>query len=82
MSIRVIKRNGSEVTFDPKKIFDAICKANEAVEEAARMTPMQIKRIAEAVELSCIRMNRAANVEEIQDLVGEIHVESEDVIDL
>jgi len=30
---------------------------------------MQIKRIAEAVELSCIRMNRAPGVEEIQDLV-------------
>ncbi|MBE6700097.1 MAG: anaerobic ribonucleoside-triphosphate reductase, partial [Ruminococcaceae bacterium] len=44
-------------------------KANEAVEEDARLTPMQIKRIAEAVELSCIRMNRAPEVEEIQDLV-------------
>ncbi|MBQ9784608.1 MAG: anaerobic ribonucleoside-triphosphate reductase [Clostridia bacterium] len=67
--MRVIKRNSSEVNFDISKIITAITKANEAVDEDARMTPMQIKRIAEAVELSCIRMNRAPGVEEIQDLV-------------
>ncbi|MBQ9760345.1 MAG: anaerobic ribonucleoside-triphosphate reductase, partial [Clostridia bacterium] len=67
--MKVIKRNGSEVIFDITKIITAITKANEAVEEEYRMTPMQIKRIAEAVELSCIRMNRAPSVEEIQDLV-------------
>ena len=67
--MKVIKRNGSEVVFDITKIITAITKANEAVEEEYRMTPMQIKRIAEAVELSCIRMNRAPSVEEIQDLV-------------
>ncbi len=67
--MKVIKRNGSEVVFDITKIMVAITKANEAVEEEARMTPMQIKRISEAVELACIRMNRAPGVEEIQDLV-------------
>ena len=67
--MKVIKRNGSEVVFDIEKITTAITKANEAVEEEARMTPMQIKRISEAVELKCIRMNRAPSVEEIQDLV-------------
>ena len=67
--MKVIKRNGSEVIFDITKIISAITKANDAVEEDARMTPMQIKRIAEAVELNCIRMNRAPSVEEIQDLV-------------
>ena len=67
--MKVIKRNGSEVVFDLDKIIVAITKANEAVDEDARMTSMQIKRIAEAVELKCIRMNRAPEVEEIQDLV-------------
>ncbi len=67
--MKVIKRNGSEVVFDISKIITAITKANEAVDADARMTPMQIKRIAEAVELNCIRMNRAPGVEEIQDLV-------------
>lgn len=67
--MKVIKRNGSEVVFDISKIITAITKANNAVDEAERMTPMQIRRIAEAVELNCIRMNRAPGVEEIQDLV-------------
>ena len=67
--MKVIKRNGSEVVFDISKIITAITKANNAVDEAERMTHMQIRRIAEAVELNCIRMNRAPGVEEIQDLV-------------
>ena len=67
--MKVIKRNGTEVVFDITKIITAITKANDAVTADARMTPMQIKRIAEAVELNCIRMNRAPSVEEIQDLV-------------
>ena len=65
----VIKRNGTEVVFDITKIIGAITKANESVDESIRMTPMQIQRIAESVEFSCLKMNRAPSVEEIQDLV-------------
>ena len=67
--MKVIKRNGTEVDFTLDKIYNAITKANESVDEAARMTALQIKRIAEFVELSCIKMNRSPSVEEIQDLV-------------
>ena len=67
--MKVIKRNGTEVVFDITKIIAAITKANGSVEEGARMTPMQIQRIAEFVELSCLKMNRSPSVEEIQDLV-------------
>ena len=67
--MKVIKRNGTEVVFDIEKIISAITKANDSVEESARMTPMQIRRIAEFVELSCLKMNRSPSVEEIQDLV-------------
>ena len=67
--MKVIKRNGTEVVFDITKIIAAITKANDTVEESARMTPVQIRRIAEAVELSCQRMNRSPSVEEIQDAV-------------
>ena len=65
----VIKRNGSEVDFDITKIIAAITKANDVVEESERMTPMQIRRIAESVDLACQKMNRSPSVEEIQDLV-------------
>ncbi len=67
--MNVIKRNGTEVNFDITKIIAAITKANESIEETTRMTPVQIRRIAESVELNCQKMNRAPSVEEIQDLV-------------
>ena len=67
--MKIIKRNGTEAVFDIEKIVSAITKANESVEEGARMTPLQIRRIAEFVELSCLKMNRSPAVEEVQDLV-------------
>nr|WP_326185996.1 anaerobic ribonucleoside-triphosphate reductase [uncultured Oscillibacter sp.] len=67
--MKVIKRNGTEVVFDITKIIAAITKANESIEESARMTPVQIQRIAESVDLACQKMNRSPSVEEIQDLV-------------
>ena len=71
--MKIIKRNGAEVPFDIQKIEVAITKANNSVAEADRMTPVQIGRIAESVELQCQKMNRAPTVEEIQDMV-EHHI--------
>ena len=71
--MKIIKRNGAEVAFDIQKIERAITKANNSVTEADRMTPVQIGRIAESVELQCQKMNRAPTVEEIQDMV-EHHI--------
>ena len=71
--MKIMKRNGSEVVFDITKIIIAVTKANESVEEPDRMTPVQIQRIAESVELQCQKMNRAPTVEEIQDMV-EHHI--------
>ena len=67
--MKIIKRNGSEAVFDITKIIVAITKANDSVEEADRMTPVQIQRIAESVELQCQKIGRAPTVEEIQDMV-------------
>ena len=69
--MKIIKRNGSEVLFDPEKIILAITKANDSVVPSARMTPIQIKRIAEDVESAALNMNRALSVEEIQDMVED-----------
>ena len=71
--MKIIKRNGAEVTFDITKIIMAITRANDTVEEGDRLTPVQIQRIAENVALQCEKMNRAATVEEIQDMV-EHHI--------
>ena len=60
--MRVIKRNGAEVEFDIVKIIAAVTKANNVVDEDARMTPVQIQRIAESVEFSGQRRGRAPPV--------------------
>ena len=67
--MKIIKRNGSEMTFDADKIEIAITKANEAVPESGRMTPLQIKRITERVVLACEGLGRSPSVEEVQDMV-------------
>ena len=67
--MKIIKRNGAEVVFDIDKIIMAVTKANDAVDEKVRMTPLQIERIAESVQIACEEMGRSPSVEEIQDLV-------------
>ena len=67
--MKIIKRNGTEVMFDISKITMAVSKANEAVDEKVRMTPVQIQRISESVSVACEEMGRSPSVEEIQDLV-------------
>ncbi len=67
--MKIIKRNGSEVSFDENKILVAITKANESVPESDRMTELQIARITESVVIACENFGRAPSVEEIQDLV-------------
>ncbi len=69
--MKIIKRSGSELDFDFNKIIVAVTKANESVVPSERMTPIQIKRIAEDVEMAASNMNRALNVEEIQDMVED-----------
>ncbi len=69
--MRVIKRDSSEVEFNVSKIVTAITKANNQVEEAVRLTPVQIQRISDAVALACENLGHAPAVEEIQDMVEE-----------
>lgn len=66
--MRIIKRDGSEETFDSKKIVNAITKANAAT-EGSNVSVEKISEIAEYVEFKCNRLNRAVSVEEIQDMV-------------
>ncbi len=69
--MKIIKRNGSEVDFDRHKIIVAVTAANNSVIPSARMTEIQIRRIAEDVEMAALHMNRALSVEEIQDMVED-----------
>ena len=67
--MKVIKRNGTEVSFDVSKILSAITRANESIDAEKRMTSTQVQRITESVELACRELGRSPGVEEIQDLV-------------
>ncbi|MBE7055146.1 MAG: anaerobic ribonucleoside-triphosphate reductase [Ruminococcaceae bacterium] len=69
--MKIIKRSGAEVTFDPQKIVVAVTKANESVVPSSRMSAIQIKRIAEDVESAAANINRSLSVEEIQDMVED-----------
>ena len=69
--MKIIKRSGAEVDFDPKKIETAVKKANESVVPSERMSDIQIKRIAEDVESAATNVNRSLSVEEIQDMVED-----------
>ena len=67
--MKIIKRNGAEVAFDVSKIENAIRKANEEVSEDNRLTEEQIALICKKVTALSGDLNRAVNVEEIQDFV-------------
>ena len=67
--MKIIKRNGAEVSFDPAKIQTAITKANLTVQESERLTALQIRRITDSVQLNCEELGHSPSVEEIQDLV-------------
>ncbi|WP_333813766.1 anaerobic ribonucleoside-triphosphate reductase [Muricomes intestini] len=66
--MKIIKRNGSEETFNAGKIAIAVTKANSAVERQ-ELTPEQIAEIADYIDYKCAKLNRSASVEEVQDMV-------------
>ena len=67
--MKIIKRNGAEVPFDITKIITAVTKASDSVGGQNRLTREQITQIAAAVTDQCQALNRAVNVEEVQDMV-------------
>lgn len=67
--MKVIKRSGAEVSFDIAKIIAAVTKANNADETSRELTQEQILTLVSDVEKQCETLDRAASVEEIQDMV-------------
>ena len=67
--MNIIKRNGMEVPFDRQKIVTAITKANETVNEEARLKPIYIEAIAQDVEEAVMARISVVHVEDIQDMV-------------
>ena len=68
--MQVIKRNGRLVDFDKDKIFAAICKADDAVKNADRISTTIIYNITkEIVKKIEKRATELIGVEDIQDIV-------------
>ncbi|MBQ6632881.1 MAG: anaerobic ribonucleoside-triphosphate reductase [Ruminococcus sp.] len=67
--MKIIKRSGIENVFDRVKIENAVKKANITVEEDERLTEGEVKDIAMDIEQRCGKMDRAMDVETIQDWV-------------
>ena len=73
--MKIIKRNGSEVTFDRAKIVRAIEKANESGDGKPELTSRQIDYISFVIEDYCEDVGRALSVEEIQELVETLIIQ-------
>ena len=69
--MKIIKRSGTEVTFDIDKIVNAIRAANLEVEEGSRLTDRQVIYVAQNVAEACEKAGHTVSVEEIQDLVED-----------
>ena len=69
--MKIIKRSGTEVTFDTDKIVNAIRAANLEVEEGSRLTDRQVIYAAQNVAEACEKAGHTVSVEEIQDLVED-----------
>lgn len=66
--MKVIKRNGEEVLFNPQKIENAILKADkETVEES--ISSEDVHKISKRVERKCKKLKRSPRIEEIQEMV-------------
>ena len=60
--MKVIKRNGLEVDFNPEKIKNAISKANAEVEDMDKLESINIDRIVKEITKEAEFMNRAVTV--------------------
>ena len=69
--MKIVKRNGSEVTFDVNKIVAAIERANVTVPPEQRLTHQQIVDAADAVEAESNACGHTVTVEEVQDMVED-----------
>lgn len=72
---KIVKRDGKIATFDPEKITEAIAKAGVATEEfkydrAKQLSDKVMKRLDEGIK------QRTPSVEQIQDVVEEVLMES------
>lgn len=67
--MKIIKRNGNEVTFNKTNIIDAISHANNNVKLENRFTLQEIKELAKNIEERCKKETHIINVGDLQEFV-------------
>lgn len=72
--VNVIKRNGTEVTYDESKIYNAINQAVAATKKN-ELTDNQVDEIVESINEEVARLDTAISVEDIQDKVEKKLIE-------
>lgn len=72
--VNVIKRNGTEVTYDESKIYNAINQAVAATKKN-ELTDNQVDEIVESINKEVARLDTAISVEDIQDKVEKKLIE-------
>ena len=72
--VNVIKRNGTEVTYDESKIYNAINQAVAATKKN-ELTDNQVDEIVESINEEVAQLDTAISVEDIQDKVEKKLIE-------
>ncbi|MFI3206188.1 MAG: anaerobic ribonucleoside triphosphate reductase [Clostridia bacterium] len=72
----IIKRNGEKVAFDPKKIKNAIFKANIRIAKE-HMSDEYLENLTQVIVSKLDKLCKVPNVEETQDIVEEALIETD-----
>ena len=78
--MKIIKRDGIKLNFNPIKIENAVMKAFIAVDgQPTEYAIEKAKNIASYIENYCLQKNKVLTVEEVQDMVVKTLIEQNHV---
>lgn len=74
----VLKRSGKTEALTKKKIYDSICKANDALQnDEDKLTAKQIKRITESVVAFCEDLDEPIEIDVLEDVIEKKLMEAQ-----
>ena len=74
----VLKRSGKTEALTKKKIYDSICKANDALQNNEdKLTAKQIKRITESVVAFCEDLEEPIEIDVLEDVIEKKLMEAQ-----
>ena len=74
----VLKRSGKTEALTKKKIYDSICKANDALQNSEdKLTAKQIKRITDSVVAFCEDLDEPIEIDILEDVIEKKLMEAQ-----